>query len=516
MSVSIGKSFITTDGLILDIDASNQESFLLRDVEVLVVAGGGGSGGRHAGGGGAGGVLYTSSYKLTGNVAVSVGNGGAGGGYGGQGSNGQNSSFGDLVATGGGGGGGYDNGNPSINGLSGGSGGGGGAATGLPGGNGSGGSGIVGQGFPGGTPFIFADWAGGGGGGAGGPGTRPQGHQGGRGGDGLMFNISGKPQYYGGGGGGGGGNNVDANGGLGGRGGGGRGTGAYNPTQGSPGVDGTGGGGGGSRDQAGTVGGKGVVIVRYPGPQKATGGDTIQTIGGYTIHTFTNGGTFSPQTVATNKTNFYGITDSINSNIVAVKNGTTYSTNNGGYVSFNGTTDYLDLRTHLHEFISHTKPATWEVWVNVSLSNNNEAFIGSAWGNGGVLFRKTGTSHAPTNRIRFLYFQNGGAGTGFDSSSTVAAGWHQIVATYNGFGLIYSNFKYYLDGTLQTTTDPTFGTPTFIPTSGSTRTFSIGRGGGENTAYFSGSFAIARLYNRVLSDSEISKNFNVNRGRFGI
>ena len=517
MAVSIGKSFITTTGLVLDIDASHPDNFLLTQVEVLVVAGGGGSGGRHAGGGGGGGVVYTTEYKLNGNVSVTVGDGGAGSAKGGQGSPGQNSVFGDITAIGGGGGGGYNNGAATVNGTTGGSGGGAAAATGLPGGNGVAGSGTPGQGFPGGETPVFTDFAGGGGGGAGGPGGIPSQYIGGRGGDGLAFNISGTLKYYGGGGGASGGNNDDVNGGHGGRGGGGRGNGAYDPSQGTPGIDGTGGGGGGSRDQAGRSGGKGIVIVRYKGPQKATGGDTIESLDGHTVHTFTNSGTFSPQTVSTNQSTFYGLVDTVG-NVVAKKSGTpTYSTNNGGYVSFNGTSDYLNLSTTLHEYIDVTKPATWETWAYVNTSNNNESFIGSAWGSGGVLFRKTGTSHAPANRIRFLYFTSGSTGTGFDSTATIpSTGWYHIVATYNGLGLTYGNFGYYLNGSVQSTTDPTFGSPTYVPTSGNSRVFSIGRAGQENQAYFSGRIAIVRLYDRVLTSYEISNNFNVNRGRFGI
>jgi hypothetical protein len=60
------------------------------------------------------------------------------------------------------------------------------------------------------------------------------------------------------------------------------------------------GGGGGGRGQdgatpatfAGQNGGSGIVIVRYLGAQRATGG-TITSSGGYTIHTFTTSGTFA-------------------------------------------------------------------------------------------------------------------------------------------------------------------------------------------------------------------------------
>jgi hypothetical protein len=43
---------------------------------------------------------------------------------------------------------------------------------------------------------------------------------------------------------------------------------------------------------AGAAGGSGIVIVRYLGSQRATGG-TVTSSGGYTIHTFTSSGTFT-------------------------------------------------------------------------------------------------------------------------------------------------------------------------------------------------------------------------------
>jgi hypothetical protein len=42
----------------------------------------------------------------------------------------------------------------------------------------------------------------------------------------------------------------------------------------------------------GSAGGSGIVIIRYVGSARATGG-TITTSGGYTIHEFTTSGTFT-------------------------------------------------------------------------------------------------------------------------------------------------------------------------------------------------------------------------------
>jgi hypothetical protein len=150
---------------------------------------------------------------------------------------------------------------------------------------------VLGQGFRGGpgTDGVSSYTNGGGGGGAGAVGLTSSGTTGGAGGQGLSSSITGTAVTRAGGGGGGINQNTnDANGGAGGTGGGG--TGKYNQPGGN-GSTNTGGGAGGANGTSGT-GGSGVVIVRYLGAQRATGG-TVTSSGGYTIHTFTSSGTFT-------------------------------------------------------------------------------------------------------------------------------------------------------------------------------------------------------------------------------
>ena len=61
----------------------------------------------------------------------------------------------------------------------------------------------------------------------------------------------------------------------------------------APGLYGAGGGGGAPANGNGTPGTPGVVLIKYPGSQRATGGNSITTVGTYTLHTFTTPGTFS-------------------------------------------------------------------------------------------------------------------------------------------------------------------------------------------------------------------------------
>jgi hypothetical protein len=284
MSRFEGPQGIVTNGLVLNLDAGDPDSYTRSQppyVEVLVVAGGGCGGngnglGYEAGGGGAGGVLYNSAYQLTNASAITVTIGAGGGSktVPGNGNNGSNSVFGSLIAVGGGGGS-----TGSGTGQSGGSGGGGAHP------KTQGGAGTAGQGFQGVTPPDFS--RGGGGGGAGGTGNL------GVGGNGVAYSISGTSTYYGGGG---GGTLYSPN--NGGLGGGGNGSTVFRGTSTATGTANTGGGGGGGYSDTDTLasggaGGSGIVIIRYPGLPAATGG-TITYLNGYTIHTFTTSGTFTP------------------------------------------------------------------------------------------------------------------------------------------------------------------------------------------------------------------------------
>jgi len=265
-------------------------------LEYLVVAGGGGGGrgypGR-GGGGGGGGVRSGSVWLPSGSYPVTIGAGGAGGTGSTAAANGGTSDLAGLVAVGGGAG--------ATDGLAGSAGGSGGGASGsnsnpmyntLTGG----GAGQAGQGNSGGA--VRYSTGTGGGGGAGGPGGGAAGdNRSGMGGPGLSSAISGAAAVYGSGGGGsgwGGYNNaVIAYAAAGGEN-----AGSGDVGDGGSAVANRGGGGGGggmpynpSRSYNGGAGGSGIVIVRYPTGSLAASGGTVTTSGGYTIHTFTSGGT---------------------------------------------------------------------------------------------------------------------------------------------------------------------------------------------------------------------------------
>jgi hypothetical protein len=275
-------------------------------IEYLLVAGGGGGGAGRAsnswwagGGGGAGGAIDSSQTVAPTNAfTIVVGAGGNGQVAGtdhqnATGVNGNNTTAFSLTAIGGGAGGSYIDGS-TVNGRNGGSGGGSGAATAST----SGGSGTAGQGNAGGAGTSSGTGSTGGGGGAGAAGGNAADNVSGNGGVGINWKSLGT--FYAGGGGGGastaGSNSATP--GSGGNGGGAAGrVSVGGGAVGNAGSANTGGGGGGiggdaSISNSGGAGGSGVVIIRYTGAQKGTGG-TVTSSGGYTYHTFTSSGTYT-------------------------------------------------------------------------------------------------------------------------------------------------------------------------------------------------------------------------------
>ena len=288
----------------------------ITDMQILLVAGGGGGGMDMGGGGGGGGVIYRTVAVDPSAVPYTVTVGAGGDGAPAGGTNGQpgghqftipakkggNTTFGNLTAIGGGFGG------SSVwsytPGGSGGSGGSGGGASGYNSTNAAGaGLGTSGQGFSGGN--AGGSHFSGGGGGAGGAGISGPALP--NGGPGIQYSAI-SPFYWGGGGGGSGYSGNSGNGGIGGGGAGSGATGGIggvginngingqngnNTPGGNAGANTGGGGGGGAHHNSnnkGGNGGSGIVIIKYDGTPRATGG-TITQADGFTTHTFSTVGT---------------------------------------------------------------------------------------------------------------------------------------------------------------------------------------------------------------------------------
>lgn len=180
----------------------------------------------------------------------------------------------------------------------------------------------------------------------------------------------------------------------------------------------------------------------------------------------------------------------------------TFSATNGGYFSFNGSSNMIIFPNNT---ALNSQAITMESWVYpTTLTQNGFLFekgqVNTQYsyffsGDGVFYFRTMGLSNQD------LAFTSS---TGFTANT-----WHQVVATYaSGTKTVYVNTTSRASATGVT---GTIGTDA--------GGMSIGVHGGYSGTrgyYLSGRIAITRVYNRALSSTEITQNFNANRGRFGI
>ena len=483
---------IITNGLVLNLDAGDPDSYTRSQppyVEVLVVAGGGGAGYDVGGGGGAGGVIYNSAYQLINAAAITVtigAGGGSGQTSGVRGTNGNNSVFGSLTAIGGGGGGSYPNG-ATAPGLDGGSGGGGGNYQ-----SAAGGLGTAGQGFNGGASAA-GFWGSGAGGGAGGPGANGIAINTVPGGAYVTYTISGQSVNYAGGGFGASDGQTlrptgqDASGNV---------LGTY----------GFGANGTGAPNNSPYSGESGIVIVRYPGLPAATGG-TITYLNGYTIHTFTTSGTFTPYLWndvsgnGKNATFTNGIPSDSYVNYIK-----------GGYMSGFSTDDYWNVGNTPYGVIP-TGTSTRTIFA---------AFRTPTTLNSGLYYHifHYGTSNTD-NAFGLAIYSNllnnhTWAGNSNFSNFTLTADTDYIVAVrFNNSNSPRNDF--FINGTFGTTGFGQGKTADYAISTGTSNEPRVGmRIDTPTEGLNNGRVYALYIYNRYLSDAEITQNYNAIRPRIGI
>jgi hypothetical protein len=481
-------------------------------VDVLVVAGGGGGGCGHGGGGGAGGYrTFSSSIPVNSSLSVVVGGAGAAStNPNSSASSGTDSSFNGIVSSGGGGGGSRFA--PSV---AGGSGGGGsysatGSAGNTPATSPS-------QGNNGGnTNTSFVNGGGGGGATQAGFDGSTQGAVGGAGGS---SSITGTLTTYAGGGGGGGYNSA---GGAGGAGGGG----AGGSAGGSPATFYGGGGGGGAYNGTQNAGGNGyggVVIIKYAGGVKASGG-TISSFGGNTIHTFTTNGTFAlnvPEITTTNLVTWLDASPSLysypgsgttwfdisgNGNNATLYNGVSYnSTSGGGQIMLDNSNGYIQLASNSSAAPYANQSFTVDMWVYRYANGRNYE----------ILWSQDYTSHTSPYYSNHIRMDNdpgsinamGGysVGTGNNASAVTTGVWQHWVVTRDS---ATGNNYMYKNGSVLASTLAQGGTITYY-----TNPLWVGKSNFNASSELY--FGSIRYYNRALTAAEVATNFNSQKSRFG-
>jgi hypothetical protein len=183
---------------------------------------------------------------------------------------------------------------------------------------------------------------------------------------------------------------------------------------------------------------------------------------------------------------------SLSTNVGTLNNGVGFSSNNGGYFTFDGTDDNINIGT----VGGYSNQMTCEAWFRTTSSASWKDMICGPGGdviftvNGNVInFGSQGNSPIP-----HINYSNTVVNTG---------AWFYAAATYNG-----STVNIYINGVL----DATYAR-TGSQTPGNLRIGSNDAGTGE---FYNGDLPIVRMYSTALSQSQIIQNFNSQKSRFGL
>ena len=202
-------------------------------------------------------------------------------------------------------------------------------------------------------------------------------------------------------------------------------------------------------------------------------------------------------------------------NTGTLTNGPTYSSANGGSIVFDGTDDYVTSGALPGSFASFTVI----IWFYPTSVTNYENPIDCNYAYNGVTGNIGPRLEMDVNgTLGWVYSENTASNSNFYFHNVLSSGlaantWHCAAITYNG-GTNTSTTYY--NGNATGISRGVSGNPTgFI---GVMNNVNIGRGfhlGGAERI-FTGRVSNTQIYNRALTSTEITQNFNALKGRFGL
>jgi hypothetical protein len=188
-----------------------------------------------------------------------------------------------------------------------------------------------------------------------------------------------------------------------------------------------------------------------------------------------------------------------NGNNGTLINGPTFSSADYGSIVFDGVDDYVSCGNVLFNNVS---AVTISIWVNIQSFNNGNTIISK-----GAQGEGSNTTFAAwiisSSSIRNRFFNSTGTSGLVDTGTLSQNTWYNLIWTYNGSVItVYTNSivgeTAALSGPLKTNTNPLNIASSIY---------------GNNTQMICSG---TQIYNRALSQAEITQNFNALRGRYGI
>jgi hypothetical protein len=183
-------------------------------------------------------------------------------------------------------------------------------------------------------------------------------------------------------------------------------------------------------------------------------------------------------------------------------NGPTFSNLNGGCIVFDGTTTGQQV-TIGSQTINFTSGGTFEIWTKIDNVNRNQGFFSM---NPGATYINFYSPGATNQKMRWEVIGNSAnAFNAINSLTTLQNNvWYHVVGNFDPSG---GSTRIYINGSF----DNSQSSYTNVPSSVTSQTI-IGSYGG----ILDGNIAVAKIYNRPLSASEVLQNYNATKSRFGL
>jgi hypothetical protein len=189
-------------------------------------------------------------------------------------------------------------------------------------------------------------------------------------------------------------------------------------------------------------------------------------------------------------------------------NGPTFNPNNLGSIVFDGTDDYVNVANN--NTLTNTSAISINMWIN---STDVQTRTNDVIGKGNS---DSDEEYSIIMGNTFLYFDIGnGAGPYIQPTTAFLNNtWYNICCTHNRVGGVSSLIGYVNGVALIGNVNAASNTP-----NDNNYPVSIGKRFYNSNPYnrnFKGSIPLVHIYNKTLSQAEITQNYNATKGRFGL
>jgi hypothetical protein len=192
-----------------------------------------------------------------------------------------------------------------------------------------------------------------------------------------------------------------------------------------------------------------------------------------------------------------------NNNDGTLTNGPTFDSGNGGSISFDGVNDYVDFTDNF----TLTNNITVSSWIK-AYTTTQTTIVGKYKYIGNDRSWYIGT-YTNGSSLQVILSSNGSNFNRYICGNINDGNWHHVSFSFSS-GLV----KMYIDSIPQAVTQ--IGSNTITTLHDYTDSIEVGSVANGIGNFFDGNISNVKIYNKVLTDSEVLQNYNSTKGRFGL